>query len=208
MGIKAKVNKAVKEATEVNKEMLDKFISELPATVEEVKTLKTVRGADIIAECLSNGDTAQAAQHDSEKTYKRLYTTLKPMDHRANAMTAFGRKGKAGLRDYKAKVMKQAFYIKGKHPQFFKEESNVKESIWEKIKKYIPFLKASVIVLILAQCIPVQGEDAAGKIYSEYREGFRVGRLTTYGRLESNEIKAVMRKDSIRIYQTYQTQDQ
>lgn len=206
MGIKAKVNKAVKEATEANKEMLDKFIAELPATVEEVRSLKTVRGADIIAECLSKGDAAQAAQHDSEKMYKRLYTTLKPMDHRANAMTAFRRKGKAGLRDYKAKVMAQAYYIKGKYPQFFQEE--VKESIWEKIKKYIPFLKASAIVLILAQCTPVQGENSAGKIYGEYREGFRVGRLTTYGRLESKEIKAVMRKDSIRIYQTYQTQDQ
>lgn len=203
MGFKARVNKALAEAKELNKEKLEKFISELPTTVEEVNTLKTVRGADIIAECLAKGDTAQAAQHDSEKTYQRLYTQLRPMDHRANAMSAYRKKGVAGLRDYKAKVLKQAYYIKGKYPQFFAEEAT-KETLWEKIKKHIPFLKASVLVAILTQCTPVSGENQTQKIYDEYREGFRIGRLTTYGRLESNEIKAVMRKDSIRIYQTYQ----
>lgn len=206
MGYKTRINEAVKEATELNKEAFQKYLDSLPETVEEVKTMKIMSGADIVAECLAKGDTSGAAQHDSTKTYKRYYTTLRAMDHKANAMTAFRRKGQAGLKQYYNKVIRQAYYIKGKYPQFFKEDQGapeVKPTLWEKLRDKFTFKVtfSAFALTLLMQCGPRHSH--ADDVYTEYIEGMRMQRIMINAKTLSSEIPAIIRKDSIRIYNMY-----
>lgn len=117
MSKKNQIKRAMKAVKEDSEKVLREFIVSLPPMVEEVKELRIVKGSTVIAEELAKGRKEEAAKHDPDKEYKRLYTTLKIMNHEENARKAFRTKGIMGLQTYKQKVIDQYHYIKGKYPQ-------------------------------------------------------------------------------------------
>lgn len=107
---------------ESEKEAFDKFIKDLPVSVEEVQQIRVMSGKKIIEELKEQGKHDEANLHDPNKEYKRLYTTLKKINHEENCKKIFQKKGVQGLVAYRNNIIKTNHYLRGKYPKLFKEE--------------------------------------------------------------------------------------
>jgi len=98
---------------------LQEFIDSIPYMVHEINEIRKVKGSKIIEEELAKGNKDEADKHDPERMYTRQYTFFKEMDHNLGCRKAFKKKGNAGLMAYRAGVMKNYHYLRGKYPQIF-----------------------------------------------------------------------------------------
>ncbi|NOT38540.1 MAG: hypothetical protein HOP11_14305 [Saprospiraceae bacterium] len=113
MGLIRKIKKEYSklQQNEENYTTYEKFVANLPAMVEEVRTIV----------------------NNPENGKKQIQVTLKEMNHRENCEGIFRRKGVKGLLAYQKKVEQTFHYIKGKYPQLVK---GTKE--WRKDNEFIP----------------------------------------------------------------------
>lgn len=132
------IRNKIKALAQEDQEALDSFIAKLPVMVEERREVKTKMGSEIIQELKAKGKHEEAAKHDPEKEYRRLYVTLVEMDHKANAHKAFAKKGIKGLQQYERMVIDQAYRMKGKYPHLFPAGTGTKKpGFWQRLKDMI-----------------------------------------------------------------------
>jgi len=129
MGTQQKTKKDYLELVSMQDEPFQKYIDSLPEMIEEHKEMKIMKGSDIIAELNSQGKEGEAQIYEPNKHYQRVYTTLKKMDHLANAKKAFKKSGIPGLEKYRKQVIEHAYKMKGKYPQFFNGTEKPKEPV-------------------------------------------------------------------------------
>ena len=125
---------------------LQAFIDSIPEMVHEINEIRKVKGSKIIEEELAKGNKDEADKHDPERMYRRQYTFFKPIDHNIGCRKAFKKKGNAGLMAYRAGVMKNYHYLKGKYPQIFEGTQENDKLIGKKGKllRFINKIKSKI----------------------------------------------------------------
>jgi hypothetical protein len=114
-----------KSALQKDPTILSTYLSTLPDMVEEKITTRNLSGETIITEYLAAGNKTEAAKYDPKVRYNLNKVQLVKMDHAKNATEAFIKKGNNGLEEYRKKVFEIGYYIKGKYPQYVKEQKQM-----------------------------------------------------------------------------------
>jgi len=91
MGNKAKQKKNYLELLSLKDDPFKQYLETLPEMIEEHKIMRKMKGSDVILELNAQGKTAEAMVYEPNKVYDRIYTTLRKMDHLANAKKAFAK---------------------------------------------------------------------------------------------------------------------
>ena len=127
MGNKAKQKKNYLELLSLKDDPFKQYLETLPEMIEEHKIMRKMKGSDVILELNAQGKTAEAMVYEPNKVYDRIYTTLRKMDHLANAKKAFAKSGIPGLENYRKFVIEHAYKMKGKYPQYFLDNQKKEE---------------------------------------------------------------------------------